>query len=163
MFTANERNKAKDTYQTHVLNDAEKRWRNPIPKGSPAGNRIVIITFLIIITFMGAMKLVWPEQSVSQAESRTLASRPKLSVKGLVDGSYPVEFESYYVDQFPLRNGLIGISDRMRSMIRLKIGDDIQIVKGNTDMGQGDSNELLDDTSLPGDEVNSDYRSPYVD
>lgn len=125
------------------------------------GSIIVIASFIFILSVTGLLKLVWPEQRISEAEARTLATMPSISGESLRDGSFPLAVEAYFTDQFPLRNTLIRFSDSMRNMLRITIGDDVQIIQGNQDMGQGDSNVILDE--LPGDEpMGVGYTSPYV-
>ena len=125
------------------------------------GSIIVIASFIFVLSVTGLLKLVWPEQRISEAEARTLATMPSISGESLRDGSFPLAVEAYFTDQFPLRNTLIRFSDSMRNMLRITIGDDVQIIQGNQDMGQGDSNVILDE--LPGDEpMGVGYTSPYV-
>lgn len=63
---------------------------------------------------LGALALLWaaltcgawfgPAQELSEAERRTLAQLPELSVKTVLDGSFMTDFEEYTLDQFPLRD-----------------------------------------------------------
>lgn len=145
-------------------NDRRRTSHRPHPAGpTRTGSLIVFITFLFILTLVGALKLVWPEQQISKAEARALATMPPITGKSLRDGSYPLNVEKYFTDQFPFRNGLIAFSDSVRNLMRIKIGDDVQIIQGNSDMGQGDANAILED-ERPGDvPVGANYTSPYVD
>ena len=45
-----------------------------------------------------------PAKDFSDAERRKLAQFPELSVKTVLDGKFMTEFESYTLDQFPLRD-----------------------------------------------------------
>lgn len=45
-----------------------------------------------------------PDKSVSESERRELEQMPELSVSALLDGSFMSKFESYALDQFPLRD-----------------------------------------------------------
>ena len=50
---------------------------------------------------------VWlaPAKETSEAERRPLAQMPELTADSLLDGSFMTDFESYSLDQFPLRDG----------------------------------------------------------
>ena len=62
----------------------------------------------------GALVLLWaaltcaawfaPAKEFSDAERRKLAQFPELSVKTVLDGKFMTEFESFTLDQFPLRD-----------------------------------------------------------
>lgn len=62
--------------------------------------------------FLGGI-LVWhlllPDRSRSETENRTLAQVPEFSWDALVDGSFTKAVESYFADQFPLRDGWTGL------------------------------------------------------
>ena len=63
---------------------------------------------------LGALVLLWaalsfgawfgPEKDFSDSERRKLAQFPELSVKTVLDGKFMTEFESFTLDQFPLRD-----------------------------------------------------------
>ena len=63
---------------------------------------------------LGALVLLWaalsfaawfgPEKDFSDSERRKLARFPELSVKTVLDGKFMTGFESYTLDQFPLRD-----------------------------------------------------------
>ena len=63
---------------------------------------------------LGALVLLWaalvfaawfgPEKDFSDSERRKLAQFPELSVKTVLDGKFMSEFESFTLDQFPLRD-----------------------------------------------------------
>lgn len=68
-------------------------------------NRIVVLTAAVF--FFGAF--IWcllkPAVPFSESERRPLEKMPSLSVSGLVSGKFMKDFESYSMDQFPMRNG----------------------------------------------------------
>ena len=63
---------------------------------------------------MSAVVLLWaaltasawfaPAKDISEAERRPLAQFPELTGESLLDGSFMADFESYSLDQFPLRD-----------------------------------------------------------
>lgn len=70
--------------------------------------------------FLGGL-LVWhvllPDREKSETENRTLAQAPKFSWTALVDGSYTKKVETYFADQFPLRDGWTGLKARAEQLI----------------------------------------------
>lgn len=67
-----------------------------------------IILSLVMVVFFGVMSiLAWfkPADSFSDAERRKLAQFPDLSLKTVMSGRFMKDFESYTLDQFPLRDG----------------------------------------------------------
>lgn len=65
-----------------------------------------LATVLMLSVFLFGLA-VWnifkPADAQSQSERRALAQFPALSAKALADGSWTQKFESYTLDQFPLR------------------------------------------------------------
>ena len=62
---------------------------------------------LLVIFLWAALTLfAWfaPAKELSEAERRPLEQLPELSVNGLLSGSFMEKFESYALDQFPLRD-----------------------------------------------------------
>lgn len=62
---------------------------------------------LTALIWLGLTAFAWlrtPEET-SQSERRKLAQRPAVSAEALLSGSYMSDFESYTLDQFPMRDG----------------------------------------------------------
>ena len=70
--------------------------------------------------FLGGL-LVWhvllPDREKSETENRTLAQAPEFSWTALVDRSYTKNVETYFADQFPLRDGWTGLKARAEQLI----------------------------------------------
>ena len=70
--------------------------------------------------FLGGL-LVWhlllPDRTQSETENRTLAQRPEFSWSALADGSYTKAVESYFADQFPLRDEWTGLKARTEQLL----------------------------------------------
>ena len=70
--------------------------------------------------FLGGL-LVWhvllSDREKSETENRTLAQAPEFSWTALVDGSYTKKVETYFADQFPLRDGWTGLKARAEQLI----------------------------------------------
>lgn len=72
-------------------------------------NIILPILMAFWIGGMFFLSVLLPDQDYSDSERRTLAKAPKLSGKTIRDGSFMKDFESYTLDQFPLRESLRSI------------------------------------------------------
>lgn len=62
---------------------------------------------ILVVVLWGILTLcVWfsPAKQISQAERRPLAQMPQFSAKTLFNGQFREKFESYTLDQFPLRD-----------------------------------------------------------
>lgn len=67
--------------------------------------RNIMVLMLVAIWFaISVWAWVIPSSEMSDAERRPLAQFPKLSVQNVLDGKFATEFETYTLDQFPLRD-----------------------------------------------------------
>ena len=70
--------------------------------------------------FLGGL-LVWhvflPDREKSETENRTLAQLPEVSWETLKDGTYTEAIETYFADQFPLRDGWTGLKARAEQLL----------------------------------------------
>lgn len=62
---------------------------------------------LVVLLWAVLTAFAWcsPAQEISEAERRPLEQMPEISVDSLLKGSFMKNFESYSLDQFPLRDG----------------------------------------------------------
>ena len=62
--------------------------------------------FAILILWLGLCVTAWvrPSDEISESERRKLQQFPAVSVKELLSGDWKEDFESYTLDQFPLRD-----------------------------------------------------------
>lgn len=63
-----------------------------------------LIIFAVIFFVLSGACWFWPNNEMSEAERRKLAQMPELSAEALLNGSFMNDFESYTLDQFPLRD-----------------------------------------------------------
>lgn len=65
---------------------------------------VICLTSVFLLGF-----LIWsflkPDSAVSQSERRKLAQKPDLTAAAVLNGDFMTKFESYTLDQFPLRDG----------------------------------------------------------
>ena len=61
---------------------------------------------VLAAVWLGLTLFAWfsPEKALSQAERRPLQQRPELSADAVLSGSFAEKFETYTLDQFPLRD-----------------------------------------------------------
>ncbi len=66
-----------------------------------------ISVWILLILWGGLVLGCWfgPREAVSDAERRPLAQMPELTLDTLLDGSFMEDFESFSLDQFPMRDG----------------------------------------------------------
>ena len=63
--------------------------------------------FAILILWLGLCVTAWvrPSGEISESERRKLQQFPEISMKEMISGDWMEDFESYTLDQFPLRDG----------------------------------------------------------
>lgn len=78
------------------------------------------ITFALYILGLFGLQATLKDQTFSELENRTLATKPKFTPSSLLDGTYTDNFESYIADQFPLRNQFISIKSNTEKLLQKK-------------------------------------------
>ncbi len=74
----------------------------------------VNILFFLFIAVVGVLFYTLPDKpTVSEREKRELAKCPEMTLAGLLDGSYTADYSVYFADNFPFREQLIAISQRI--------------------------------------------------
>lgn len=74
---------------------------------------------------------ITPAEEVSESERRKLAQFPELSVQTILDGKFMTEFESYTLDQFPLRDSFRQLKALFHyNVLGQKDNNDIYITDG---------------------------------
>ena len=70
------------------------------------GKMRIIGTLLVIVLWAGLAVFAWlkPADATSVAERRKLDQKPKFTVESFTSGQFAKDFESYTLDQFPLRD-----------------------------------------------------------
>lgn len=65
--------------------------------------KIHVLTFALFFICLSIFAWIKPSEQISDSELRRLAQKPKLSGKSILEGSFMKDFESYTLDQFPMR------------------------------------------------------------
>lgn len=90
----------------------------------------ITVLFEVFIFSLMIVSLTDSDREASYKENRTLAQRPKLTVKSLLDGSFAKEFEEYFQDQFPFRDFFMDTSFKFTTLMARKGEDDVSLVEG---------------------------------
>ncbi len=71
----------------------------------------IILTIFFALVLLASSLMCWgkPETEFSESERRLLAKRPELSAETVFSGEFMKNFETYTVDQFPLRDKFRGV------------------------------------------------------
>ncbi len=75
--------------------------------------RFFLLIPLILACALGLYSLFDKDKEISVSENRGLAQKPEFTLSAFLDGSYMGDLESYYTDQFPLREKLLSINSKM--------------------------------------------------
>lgn len=84
---------------------------------SKTAQRLTAVVFCVFLAGFGLLHIILPDRTFSPVENRTLAQRPAFSWAALVDGSYTADLEEYLEDQFPLRDGWMGLKTRYEFLL----------------------------------------------
>lgn len=70
---------------------------------------------VLCLVFFGLAVWCWakPARAASETERRALAQAPKLTGEGILSGEFMEDFESYTLDQFPLRDNFRSVKTAM--------------------------------------------------
>lgn len=82
-----------------------------------AYGRFLTVGFCAFLAGLLVWHLALPDRDKSEAENRTLTQLPEFSWETLVDGSYTKAVESYFADQFPLRDQWMGLKTRTEYLL----------------------------------------------
>ena len=90
--------------------------------------RMQIVTAAVFCLFLygfGIAHILLPDETFSPVENRYLQTMPTFSWQGLKDGDYTADLETYLEDQFPLRDGWIGLKTRYEYLLgKREFGDE---------------------------------------
>lgn len=79
--------------------------------------RVTALVFCVFLAGFGLLHILLPDRTFSPVENRNLAQLPKFSWTALTDGSYTAGLEKYLEDQFPLRDGWMGLKNRYEYLL----------------------------------------------
>ena len=79
--------------------------------------RIMTVLFFGFLAGLLVWHIALPDRARSETENRTLAQRPSLSRETLLNGSFTADMETYFADQFPLRDDWTGLKARCELLL----------------------------------------------
>ncbi len=84
--------------------------------------------FVVILAFFGVISFLDVDATVSESENRKLAEKPDFSFSALFGGTYTQDFENYYSDTFPLREGFMSLSGKVTKFLTQFGGKDDNVI-----------------------------------
>ena len=88
--------------------------------------------FLGFIALFFVWNLVKPQDGFSEAENRTLQTRPQFSLSGFFGGSFTKQYEDYVTDQFALRDGWTALKARAELISGKSENNGVYLCEGET-------------------------------
>lgn len=82
---------------------------------------VTAVLFCAFLAGFGLLHILLPDRTFSPVENRTLSKMPDFSWSALVDGSYTSKLEKYLEDQFPLRDGWMGLKNRYEYLLGKRV------------------------------------------
>ena len=79
--------------------------------------RVTAAVFCLFLAGFGLAHVLLPDRDFSPVENRSLEGLPAFSWSALADGGYTAGLERYLADQFPLRDGWMGLKNRMEYLL----------------------------------------------
>ena len=68
-----------------------------------------VLCFFLIVFSLGILFFALPEHPFSEQENRALQTRPSFAFRSLFSGKFTASVNDWYADQFPFRDGFVGI------------------------------------------------------
>lgn len=105
-------------------------------------NIVVTVTFFVIIFGLFIVNIVKEPEEISKSERRKLAQFPKISVENIMNAKFMSDFETYTLDQFPLRDKIRTIKAfAMYNIFNQSDNNGIYIVDGQVSKYSNKMNE----------------------
>ena len=84
---------------------------------SKTSQRVTAVIFCVFLAGFGLLHIILPDRTFSPVENRNLTQLPAFSWSALVSGDYTAGLEEYLEDQFPLRDGWMGLKNRYEYLL----------------------------------------------
>lgn len=92
-------------------------------------SRFLTAFFALFLGGLLAIHVALPDREKSETENRTLAQLPEFSWETLKDGTYTAAIETYFADQFPLRDGWTGLKARAEQLLGKREFNDVYLAE----------------------------------
>ena len=102
--------------------------------------RVTAAVFCLFLAGFGLAHVLLPDRDFSPVENRSLEGLPAFSWSALADGGYTAGLERYLADQFPLRDGWMGLKTRWEWLLGKREFHDVFLCGGALigRVGEGD-------------------------
>lgn len=118
---------------------------------------------LIVVASVGFYSFFDNDEKSSEMENRNLAQKPAFSLSSYFSGDFASRFEEYYNDQFPGRNGLVKISNKIESFYSsLKLGG-TTVIKKQGGIGDGEALSHEEESNVSSSDENTTYAQTEPD
>ncbi|MDO4379868.1 MAG: DHHW family protein [Clostridia bacterium] len=87
--------------------------------------------FFVIVFGILVLAIATPDKEKSESENRVLKKFPAFSISAVTDGSFMKNFETYFNDQFPLRDKLIAFKTKFERSLGKTEENGVYIGKDN--------------------------------
>lgn len=95
-------------------------------------NRLVVILSAAFVLTLSLWRVCRAPNDISQSERRPLAQKPAFTAESILDGSFMTDFESYTLDQFPLRERFRALkASFLTDVLRQKDNNGIYVANGH--------------------------------
>lgn len=118
--------------------------------------KISIFLQALILVGISTAFFLSEKKQISETEKRTLAQWPVLTDSTYFSGAYFKGISEYVNDQFPERNGLLQLSNKIRYQMGIHFEDEIRLVVVDAAMEQ--KNEKADSLEVSSDDFNEVYK-----
>lgn len=113
--------------------------------------RVIFLAFIVIVGFIGILWFARPK--TSEIEKRELTKFPKLTISGLLDGSFFTGIDTWYSDTFPLREGLISKYHSLQSHYGIRSSQIIAASPEPEETAGADNTESVPESQTDPDEL----------
>lgn len=101
--------------------------------------RFFLLVPLVLFCAIGLFSLFDADKDISVTENRGLAQKPEITLSAFLNGSLMEKLDTYYTDQFPLRERLLSVNSKMNLFYTFTKNDGSQalVIQMNNDAGIG--------------------------
>ncbi|MCL2500284.1 MAG: DHHW family protein [Defluviitaleaceae bacterium] len=95
---------------------------------------IISLAFFIPLFALGILWWLTPAADYSETENRALAQRPRFSLRELFSGRWTSDFDEYFADQFPHRDGLMEIAGNTGRAVYIEREGGTAVIHGDENL-----------------------------
>lgn len=109
---------------------------------------VICILFFVVLFLLFTVSVLDTDKTVSESENRTLAKMPHMTLQTLTDGTFAKDFDAYFADTFPWREGFLSVNQKISAFFSgTRSANDVVLVeKGEKDDFAGQDMDYEDET-----------------